>query len=212
VKLQKKNIKTPKSKTMINTSYISTASTSFPGLSFLLDGREIVFNVSLPEKNWAFIDMQNLYKGVQEKGWKINWKLFRQYLKKKYDVTKAVVFIGYVKENTRLYHSLRNAGFILEFREVNQLKDGKIDGGNVDADLASYVMDYKNEYEKAVIIADDGDYCRTIESLVRQNKLELIISSHSMQDTSYLIKRVVPKSIISIESLKSFIEFKPKES
>ena len=197
---------------MISTSYISTVTTTFPGLNFAQYGKEIMFNISLPEKNWAFIDMQNLYKGIQEKGWKINWKLFREFLKQKYDVTKAVVFMGYVKENTGLYHRLKDAGFVLEFRKVNQLKGGKIDGGNVDADLASYVMDYKNDYNKAIIIADDGDYCRTIESLVRQDKLELVISSHSIKDTSYLIKRIASKSILSIENLRSFIEFKPKES
>lgn len=197
---------------MISASYISTVTTSFPGLNFSQYGKEIMFNVSLPEKNWAFIDMQNLYKGVQERGWKINWKQFREFLKQKYDVTKAVIFMGYVKENAGLYHLLKNAGFVLEFRKVNLLKDGTIDGGNVDADLASYVMDYKSDYNKAIIIADDGDYCRTIESLVRQNKLELVISSHSIKDTSYLIKRVASKSILSIESLRPIIEFKSKES
>lgn len=193
---------------MINTSYISTATTYFSGLNFPQYGNEIMLNIPKPEGNWAFIDMQNLYKGVQEKKWKINWKLFRQYLEQKYAVTKAVVFMGYVKENIGLYHSLKNAGFVLEFRKVNQLKDGRIDGGNVDADLASYVMDYKNDYEKAIIIADDGDYCRTIESLVRQKKLALIISSHSIKETSYLIKKIAPKIILSIESLRPIIEYK----
>ncbi len=156
------------------------------------------------EYNWAFIDMQNLYKGVQERGWKINWKSFRQHLQDKYNVIKAVVFMGFIKEYQGLYKHIRQAGFVLEFREVKQLENGQIDGGNVDADLASYVMDYKTEYQKAIIIADDSDYCRTIKSLKRQNKLKLIISSHLLRNTSLLIKQSVePGMLISIHSMRN---------
>jgi len=163
-------------------------------------------NVSPPENNWAFIDMQNLYRGVQEKGWKIDWKPFRNYLRIQFNVTKAVAFLGYVKEYEYLYWRIRNAGFTLEFREVKQLSNGIIDGGNVDADLASYVMDYKTEYHKAVIIADDGDYCRTIKSLDRQNKLKLIISSHTFRNTSQIIKKAVDaRLILSIHNIRYLI-------
>jgi hypothetical protein len=158
------------------------------------------------EKNWAFIDIQNLYKGIKERGWTINWKAFRDNLYEKHNVVKAVVFMGFVKRYKWLYKQLEQAGFVLEFREVIELANGKIDGGNVDADLASYVMDYKAEYSKAIIIADDGDYCRTIKSLIRQNKLKLIISSHLLANTSFLIKQaVLPSKLISIHSLRNQI-------
>jgi hypothetical protein len=148
------------------------------------------------EKNWAFVDMQNLYKGVQEQGKKILWKQFRQYLKVRYNVTKAIVFMGFIKENQGLYNHLKKAGFSLEFRQVITLSNGTIDGGNIDADLASYVMDYKADYNKALIIADDSDYCRTITSLWRQNKLKRIISSHSIETTSKMIRQLVPPNFI----------------
>jgi hypothetical protein len=156
--------------------------------------------------NWAFIDMQNLHLCSKERGLKINWKKFRQYLSNTYQVSKAVIFMGYIKEMTFLYRRLQQAGFTLEFRPVRRLKDGTIDGGNVDADLASYVMDYKSEYSKAVIIADDADYCRTIQSLNRQHKLKLIISSHIMKNTSELIKQIVRRDqIVSIHTLRNQI-------
>ena len=129
-------------------------------------------------------------------------------LKEKYNVTKAVIFLGYLRENEYLYRIMRMAGFTLEFRQVKRLSDGTIDGGNVDADLASYVMDFKTEYSKAIIVADDGDYCRTIKSLDRQNKLKLIISSHTMRSTSELIKQTVNRNmILSIHSFRNQIEF-----
>ncbi len=174
----------------------------------------LVFNTSAkenkkvftPESNWAFIDMQNLYQGVKDGGWKIDWVPFRNYLSVQLNVTKALAFLGYIKEFEYLYRKLRNAGFTLEFREVKQLSNGVIDGGNVDADLASYVMDYKTEYHRAVIVADDGDYCRTIQSLNRQNKLKLILSSHTFRNTSQLIKQAVDnRLILSIHNIKNLI-------
>ena len=130
--------------------------------------------------NWCFIDMQNLCKGVQSKGWRIDWKQFREYLSKYYQVTQAILFMGYLHSSAGFYYKLRKSGFKLEFRPVRQLSNGVIDGGNIDADLAASVMDNKNEYSQAIIIADDSDYYNTIRSLTRQNKLKAVISTHSL--------------------------------
>jgi len=62
------------------------------------------------ENNYAFIDGQNLHLGVQDLGWKLNYKKFRIYLKDKYKVSKAYLFIGYLPENQELYKSLKNVG------------------------------------------------------------------------------------------------------
>jgi len=161
------------------------------------------------EQNWLFIDAQNFYKGIKERGWQIDWMLFRQFLTKKYDIVKAIIFMGYIEKYRPLYHHLQQAGFEIEFREVRVLGDGTIDGGNVDADLASYVMDYKMEYDKAVIVADDSDYLRTLKSLVNQNKLKALISSHLLKHTSQLIKRAIaPEFITTIHSFRNQIENK----
>jgi hypothetical protein len=182
--------------------------TNSKGLRFQIISPGVSNKAPVPENNWAFIDMQNLYKGVQERGWNIRWEYFRQYLGDRFNVTRAIAFLGYLKEYQSVYNHLRKAGFILEFRQVKRLSNGTIDGGNVDADLASYVMDYKNEYHKAIIIADDADYCRTIKSLNRQNKLRQVISSHLISNTSELIKRVVcDDQILSIHSLKNQIGY-----
>ncbi len=162
-----------------------------------------------PEQNWVFIDLQNLYKGVQERGWKINWHSFRSHLTQKYSAVKAVIFTGFVSGNEWLYKKLNLAGFQVETRPTRILPDGTIDGGNCDADLASYVMDYKLDYSKAIIVADDADYLRTIQSLQRQNKLKLIISSHLLAQTSFLIKQAVePNILISIHGLRNHIAIK----
>ena len=158
------------------------------------------------ENNWAFIDTQNLCRCLKEEGWKIDWSRFRSYLRDKLNVTKAVAFLGYIKEYEYLYQIMRKAGFTLEFREVTLLANGEVEGGNVDTDLTSYAMDYKTEYYKAIIVADDRDYIRTVKSLDRQNKLKLILSPHTFRNTSQLIKQAVnSRLILSMYHLRNLI-------
>lgn len=162
-----------------------------------------------PAYNWAFVDIQNLYLGIKNRGWKINWSAFREHLYEAHNVTHAIIFLGFIKENNWLYRSLRKAGFHLEFRETMRLHDGSIDGGNIDADLTSFVMDHKTEYAQAVIVADDGDYQRTLVSLQQQGKLRSVISSHILARTSHLLRKVLPaEKFISIHSLRNKVESK----
>ena len=60
--------------------------------------------------NYAFIDGENLYKSIRSQGWKLDYYKFRIYLKEKYSVSRAFLFIGYIKEKKVLYKSLKNQG------------------------------------------------------------------------------------------------------
>lgn len=89
-------------------------------------------NPSLKEnknKNYAFIDDQNLYYGtakLEKSPWKINLTRFRVYLEQKYNVVNAYYFLGYVQEaNQELYEKIQKAGFVLIFREHNTAMIGK---------------------------------------------------------------------------------------
>ncbi len=48
------------------------------------------------ENNHAFIDSQNLNLSIQSLGWKLDFARFRVYLKEKYGVDKAFLFIVYI--------------------------------------------------------------------------------------------------------------------
>lgn len=52
-----------------------------------------------PKTNYAFIDSQNLNLGVRSQGWRIDYKRFRLYLKNKYNIKQAFMFIGMVNSN-----------------------------------------------------------------------------------------------------------------
>ena len=55
-----------------------------------------------PKNVYAFIDSQNLNMGTQKVGWKMDWRKFRQFLKDKYGVSKAYMFIGHMPEHEDL--------------------------------------------------------------------------------------------------------------
>ncbi len=126
---------------------------------------------------YAFIDSQNLNLGIRSQGWVLDFARFRKYLKDKYKVKKAYLFIGYVPGNQALYTGLQEAGYFCVFKPTLAIKENgmvKIKG-NVDAELVLHAMIQFPNYNKAVIVSGDGDFYCLIEYLAEQNKLRKII-------------------------------------
>lgn len=149
-------------------------------------------------KNFAYIDGANLYKAVKELGWQLDYQRFRVWLKEKYNVQKAYLFIGLIPKNKDLYTYLQESGFTLVYKEVTYGGTGK-PKGNCDADLVlQMVRDaYENNYDKAVLVASDGDYAGLVKFLHDKNKLEVVLSPSVEQKCSILLKRTnVPISYI----------------
>ena len=147
------------------------------------------------KKVYAFIDSQNLNLGTLSsifrkrklvyRGWKLDFKKFRIYLRDKYDVAKVFLFIGYVNKNKKLYNSLRKWDYILIFKPTIEYFDSKTKKkkakGNVDAELVLHTMiEYKN-YDYAIIASGDGDFRCLVEYLNNEGKLlKLIIPNEKM--------------------------------
>jgi uncharacterized LabA/DUF88 family protein len=124
--------------------------------------------------NYAFIDSQNLNLSIEQQGWKLDFKRFRIYLKQKYSVTKAFLFIGYISDNYRLYEALKSYDYILIFKPAMKLPTGEFKG-NVDSELVLNAIIEIPNYDKAIIISGDGDYACLVEYLLKQNKLEKLM-------------------------------------
>lgn len=139
-------------------------------------------------KRYVFIDSQNLNLGVLSLGWKLDFRKFYIYLKDKYKIKKAIIFIGYVKENEGLYEKLKNFGYKLIFKPTLRTKKDGIKG-NVDADLVLHAakIEYKN-YDEAIIVSGDGDFYCLHEDLEKEKKLFKIIVP-SRKSESSLLKR-----------------------
>jgi uncharacterized LabA/DUF88 family protein len=155
------------------------------------------------KKNYAFIDSQNLNLGVRSLGWKLDYRKLRLFLKNKYNIDKAFIFIGMVANNQPLYTELQSAGFILVFKPtVQYFVNGKATvKGNVDAELVLHAaaIEYKN-YDKAIIVSGDGDFACLVQFLEQKNKLLHLMTPS--QKYSQLL-RPYASYIVQISKLKN---------
>jgi len=160
------------------------------------------------EKNYAFIDSQNLNLGIKSLGWKLDHKRFRIYLREKYKVEIAYLFIGYIPENQDLYSSLQECGYVLVFKPTLPDKNGDIKG-NVDADLVLQAMLDYEKYDKAVIVTSDGDFYSLVKYLYKQNKLRFVMSPY-VKTCSVLLKKTAREKIVFMDNLKEKLGYKEK--
>ena len=157
--------------------------------------------------NYAFIDSQNINLGIQELGWKLDWKEFRRHLTEKYAVATAYLFIGHIAQNQNLYRMLQEAGFVLIFKPVFTPRDGSKPKGNVDADLVLQAMIQYDNYEKAVIVTSDGDFYCLVEYLKSKGKLERVLCA-SRKKSSVLLRRAAGDKIAFLEYSQRALEYK----
>jgi len=158
----------------------------------------------IKKENYAFIDSQNLNLGVRSLGWKLDWRKFRQYLRNKYNITKAFAFIGYRAGNEELYTSLQQMGYFVVLKPTLELPDGTVKG-NVDAELVLHTMiEYKN-YQKAIIVSGDGDFRCLVEYLVNKNKLLLVLAPNKHYSS---LLRIYNNFVARVDLLRSSLETK----
>ena len=155
--------------------------------------------------NYAFIDGNNFHKRVTDMGWELSDELFVEYLKRKYDVKVAYYFMGYIEENEPLYDYLRSSGYTLTFKQA-VLANG-IYKGNCDVNMTLSAITESTEYDKAIIIANDGDYASLVEHLNDWGKLECVIAC-SRLNFSYLLRKLRYK--VNIFYLDDFIHLVKK--
>jgi len=161
------------------------------------------------KNNYAFIDGQNLYLAIKELGWKIDYKRFRVYLKEKYQVRKAYMFMGFLPENQELYSFLQSVGYVIVFKPIVFNEDGYIKG-NCDAELVLQAMADIDKYDQAIIVSGDGDFYCLAKYLDNKNKLKKVLAP-SNKNCSSLLTRIVRKKIALVSDLKYKIAYKKKD-
>lgn len=148
---------------------------------------------------FAFIDSQNLNLSIKDQDWLLDFAKFRIYLRDKFKVNEAYLFIGYVKGNQKLYSHLQKNGYILIFKPTLKLPNKKFKG-NVDAELVLHCMIQYNNYHQAVIISGDGDFYCLIDYLSENKKLKRLIIPNKKSYSSLL--RVFNKHITFLNGTK----------
>jgi uncharacterized LabA/DUF88 family protein len=136
------------------------------------------------QKVYAFIDSQNLNLSVKSMGWSLDFRKFRVYLRDKFKVEQAFLFIGQKAENASLYTALQKYGYILVFKPVLE-KNGVVKG-NVDAELVLHTMIEYENYDKAILVTGDGDFHCIAEYLESNGKLGGIVIPNKNSYSSLL--------------------------
>lgn len=138
----------------------------------------------------------------------LDYKKFRLYLKNKYNVTQAFIFIGWVNYNQDLYTSLQQAGFVLVFKPtLRYFKNGQVRvKADIDVELVLHAVALEyNNYDKAIIVSNDGDFACLAEYLEKNNKLLHILAPNKRYS---LLLRPYAQYIGHIDQLRKSLEKK----
>lgn len=165
---------------------------------------------------YAFIDSQNLNLGVSHdvihqgnkiySGWQLDYAKFRRYLKDKYKVEVAFLFIGNLLGNEGLYEYLQRVGYILILKPTTSFKDGNgklVVKGNVDTDMVLYAAAKEvDNYDKAVIVSGDGDFLSLYDYLEERGKLGHIVIPNKKRYSQLLTKYARYFDFVSVNRAK----------
>jgi uncharacterized LabA/DUF88 family protein len=132
--------------------------------------------------NVAYVDGQNLYMGTAkcDTPWVVDMQRLRVYLGRKYSITTAYYYLGYVQEGAhaaKLYEHIQAAGFILAFRQHTAHMLGK-KKGNVDSDIIFAAMKKVHETGfngKIVLVTGDGDYKMLVDYLLERKQFAKLL-------------------------------------
>ncbi|MGI8637371.1 MAG: NYN domain-containing protein [Segetibacter sp.] len=158
---------------------------------------------------YAFIDSQNLNLSVRELGWRLDFARFRVYLRDKYQVKTAYLFIGYMPQNADLYAHLQEAGFICIFRPTLTYKDGTTKG-NCDAELVLQAMIEFDNYDKAIIVSGDGDFQCLAKYLYELGKLGALFIPNQQKYSALLKFNIFKPYLRFVSDLRKKLEYSQK--
>jgi uncharacterized LabA/DUF88 family protein len=152
--------------------------------------------MSSVKPNVAYIDGANLHNGSKQLSWEFDYGRFRVWLKDKYHVEVAYLFLGLMPQYKDLYTKLQEQGYALVFKEVTYDTSGKAKG-NCDADIVVSAMQnaYENKFGSSVLVSSDGDYTPLVKFLLAQNKIEAVVSPYETKKCSILLKRTGVKIV-----------------
>jgi|SRR3989344_324069 len=162
--------------------------------------------------NYAFVDSQNLNLAIRDQGWILDLKRFRVYLKDKYGISKAFLFLGYVEKNKKMYDFFQRVGYTCIFKPTLERKDGHTKG-NCDAELVLHTMIEFNNFDKALIVSGDGDFYCLTEYLIKKKKLTRVLIPNENSYSSLLRKLSLPgnKALDFMNTLRNKLEYKRNE-
>jgi uncharacterized LabA/DUF88 family protein len=111
-------------------------------------------------------------------------------------------------ENTPLYTFLQSVGYVIIFKPILKMPDGRVKG-NCDAELVLQAMIDLDSYEKAVIVSSDGDFYCLVNYLREKDKLECVLAP-CKEGCSHLLDIASKGRVAYLDNLRGKLEFKKK--
>jgi len=161
--------------------------------------------------NIAYIDGTNLYKGIRDLNFELDYVRFRKWLLHKYRIKKAYIFLGYIAEQNQLYSYLQRAGFELIFKE--SVTQNGVVKGNADSELVlKSVRDvFEQNPKKTIIVSGDGDFSCLIDFLLEKQCFQTVLVPNKRY-CSYLLRKK-GCSLTFLDDSKLLAKFaKPRQS
>lgn len=142
------------------------------------------------KRNVAYIDSANLHNGTKSLSWKFDYARFRVWLREKYGVEQAYLFLGMMPKHKELYRNLQEQGYTIIFKEVIYDNNGKAKG-NCDTDIVVLAMQdaYEDRFDGAILVSSDGDYAPLVKFLISKQKMNAVVSPYETKKCSVLLKR-----------------------
>lgn len=147
------------------------------------------------EMKIAYIDAQNVYLGMKTLWYIIDWKVFFEYLQRRYEVNQVKLFMWYIDKYQRFYSDLKKYWYILIFRKTQYVNE--IIKGNIDSVLVlETVRDfYISDIDDVFLVTGDGDFDVLVEFLESNGKFAKLMCPN-IKKTSKLLKEVTPRNKI----------------
>lgn len=151
-----------------------------------------------------------MHRGVGSSGWKLDYRRFRSWVRQKFGISDAYLFIGMMSRHADLYTSLQSAEYHLVFKEVVFDGNGKAKG-NCDADLVLHAVrhHYEIKPEQVVLVSSDGDYAPLVRFWLEQGVRCTIISPSPIDKCSILLKRT-GAPIVYLQDVQEKVAYRQK--
>jgi len=163
--------------------------------------------MKIDNKTRVYIDGANLYRGSNSLDWVFDYKKFYIWLSENFKTEEIYFFIGFVKEQKKLYEFLENIGYKIIFKKTLKSK-GQIKG-NCDAELVLNATKdiIRSDFDNFVLVSSDGDFACLLEFAKNESKNIKVVSPS--KKLSYLIRRLYCE-ITYLNSLRKMVEKKKR--
>ncbi len=163
--------------------------------------------MGITQGNYAYIDGTNLHKGIEALGWKLDYKKFRVFLKERYGVEKAYLFLGFVTQNVSMYRDLQDAGYTLVLKPTILTAKREVKG-NCDGEmiLQATCDFYEKKFDNAIIVTGDGDFACLANFLNLRKTVRAILAPNRAK-CSMLLKRSNAR-LTFLEEVRHLLEYR----